>query len=66
MNVLTITQSHKTFILELNGQKLYVLNSKALQYQLKHVAKLDKTQVSSIIHQLEFSPVVTVDLSKAA
>lgn len=66
MNVLTITRSHKIFILELNGQKLYVLNEKALNYQLKHVAKLDKTQVATIQRALHFENVVRVDLTKAA
>ena len=66
MNVLTITRSHKCFILELNGQKLYVLNEKALVHQLKHIAKLDKTQVASIQHALHFENVIKVDLTKAA
>lgn len=66
MNVLRITQSHKTFILELNAQKLYVLNQKALVWQLKHLAKLNQTQVASIIHMFEYQSVVEVDLTKAA
>ena len=66
MNVLRITQSNKTFILELNGQKLYVLNQKALVYQLKHQAKLSQTQIASIIHMFEYQSVVEVDLTKAA
>lgn len=66
MNILKITQSNKTFILELNGQKLYVLNQKALVFQLKHLAKLNTTQVASVIHMFEYQSVVEVDLTRAA
>lgn len=66
MNILKITQTHKCFVLELNDQKLYILNQKALTHQLKHIAKLTTTQVASITHMFEYQSVVEVDLTKAS
>lgn len=64
MNILKITQSNKVFIVEFNGQTLYVLNKKALTYHLRYQAKLDKTAVACISNVLEFQPTVEVDLAK--
>ena len=62
MNVLTITQIGKGYVVEFREQKLLVLNDKALQWHLKRVAKFDKTAIKCITSVLATEPSVSIDL----
>lgn len=62
MNTLTITQTHKCFIIEYRDQKLYVLNERSLVIQLKKVFKFDMTAIASIQHVLLEQATVDINL----
>ena len=63
MNILKITQSNKSFIMEFNTQKLIILNEYSLRWHLRRQVGLDKTAIASILHMFEYENVVEVDIS---
>lgn len=63
MNILTVTQSGKAYILTFNGQRLILLNQKALWYHLKHHVKLTTTQCASFIHMFEYEMTISIQVA---
>lgn len=63
MNILKITQSNKSYILEFNGQRTIMLNMKALVWHLKHKVGLDAAARGSVLNILNYEPFVEVDLT---
>ena len=60
--ILKVTQSNKVYILEFNGQTLFLLNNKALWHHLKHEVGFNSTAITSFINILTYQPTVEVDL----
>lgn len=64
MNI-TITQINKCYAVEFNGQRLILLNKKALMYHLKRKVGLDTAAAASVIHMFEYQTSVTFTLAAA-
>lgn len=60
---LTITQTNKCFVVEFNGQRLILLNKKALMYHLKNKVGLDSAARASIVHTFEYQSTITINLA---
>lgn len=60
---LVITQMNKCYAVEYNGQRLILLNKKALMYHLKRKVGLDTAAASSVIHMFEYQSTVTLTLA---
>lgn len=49
---------------DVEGGRIHILNAKSLRWNLKHIFKMDKTEVGSIMLALDLQPQITIELQQ--